>query len=189
MCIIWFMNWNLESLICSSSCCIWVDNKLKVCEIVVTIRIVQDAQRDPISQYLLCLSSSSSYVFHISSVKQTSDCHQCHDSKGLKAHFSKDKKTWHFKLCSWENYFLPMAKNEKIRLKIQKRKVAKFPYWVQVVLGSQKYRRMLNFILSYLIYSQQYLAKSSYSWWPLWLYIKKFTPQKKTHWRRNNSFQ
>jgi hypothetical protein len=55
-----------------------------------------------------------------------------------------------------------MEKKEKIRLKIQKRKVAKFPYLVQVVLGSQKYRRMLNFLLSYLIYSQQYLAKSSY---------------------------
>jgi hypothetical protein len=52
-----------------------------------------------------------------------------------------------------------MAKKEKIRLKIQKRKVANFPYLVQVVLGSQKYRRMPNFLLAYLIYSQQYLAK------------------------------
>jgi len=152
MCIIWFMNWNSESLICSSSCCIWVDNKLKVCEIVVIIKIVEDAQRDQISQYLLCLSFSSSYVFHISSVKQISDCHQCHDSKGPIAHFSKDKKNMKlFKLCSWENYFFSMTKKEKIRLKIQKRKVAKFPCLVQVVLGSQKYRRMLNFLLSYLI--------------------------------------
>jgi hypothetical protein len=55
-----------------------------------------------------------------------------------------------------------MAKKEKIRLKIQKRKVAKFPYLVQVVLGSQKNRRMPNFLLAYLSYSQQYLAKFSF---------------------------
>jgi hypothetical protein len=72
-----------------------------------------------------------------------------------------------------------MAKKEKIRLKIQKRKVANFPYLVQVVLGSQKYRRMPNFLLAYLIYSQQYLAKFWFGWWPLWLHIKKLTPKKK----------
>jgi hypothetical protein len=54
-----------------------------------------------------------------------------------------------------------MARKEKIILKIQKRKVAKFPYLVQVVLGSQKYRRMLNFYFHISFIASNILAKSS----------------------------